>query len=191
MKRGFTLVEMLGATALAAVLMVAAFQVLASLGRTRALLAGQEKQPPGVDRLAEAIRSDLVNARFIRPSDGRLDLVGFGGGAHRPATVTYSLRTAGGRGWLVREQVGERTGPARRAERSVQLCCGGVAAFRLELMPNAREDNAGEEPDEENPLLVAAVRRPPGFIAVPRFVRLVVRGEREGDPEASELIHVH
>jgi prepilin-type N-terminal cleavage/methylation domain-containing protein len=130
MRRGFTLVEMLAATALSAVLLVTMLAVIASLGRERRAAAATNRAevPPGV---VELIRWDLVNARELNGEAGRVTLSGYGALdpdalaplGHRPIEVVYEVRRAAGRSWLVRRQ---RAGQDEDLS-SDELVCADVA----------------------------------------------------------------
>jgi len=114
MRRGFTLVELLAATALSAVLMLAVLQVIGSLGRSRAPRAGQA-MPADAD-LVELLRHDLAQSTEIRYATSAFTLIGCADiapgervASHQPVTVTYSLMPLQGRSWLVRRQTARNT----------------------------------------------------------------------------------
>ena len=108
---GFTLVELVAATGLAALLMVAAVQVLRNLGPPGA--GPGDRGRASVVRAADLLRWDLSQAVQMREDGDGLRLVGFGAidpatrvPTHRPVAVRYVLRPAGDARWLVREQHG-------------------------------------------------------------------------------------
>jgi prepilin-type N-terminal cleavage/methylation domain-containing protein len=113
MKRdAFSLVEMLVATALAAVLMAAVLTIAAGVSRDRRRLEVSESTP-SPDVMIERIRWDLTNASAMIPSpDGlNLTLIGHGGidrqtlrPTGRLARVAYHCRRVGSTHCLVREQ---------------------------------------------------------------------------------------
>ncbi len=122
--RGFTLLELLMATALAAMLMVGVLAVVASIAspaHEAAQTRGQGvrgigqvvSDAPPVDAWVALLREDLAHARSVKAQpDGSLVLAGYTGLAgagrersHRPAVVTYSVKRIEGRDWLVRRQV--------------------------------------------------------------------------------------
>ena len=73
MRRGFTIVEMLGATVLSALLMVAVLTVVASVGRTqRAFDTATMAADDSADVFA-LLRFDLANARDVPRRQGHAD----------------------------------------------------------------------------------------------------------------------
>ena len=111
MRRAFTMIEMLTVSALAAVLFAALLTVTASLGRSNAAISRHEQANRWPHFLTETIRWDLAQARSL---NSRSDMVTMTTHAsldpttlqplHRPAEVTYSIRTISNRRWLVRTQ---------------------------------------------------------------------------------------
>lgn len=151
-RSAFTLIELLAATALAALLLAAGFRVIGSLGRARAVLARQEQSRTYVAETLDLLRWDLANARYMKSSPGELTLTGYGSldpqtfaPRHRPVTVRYRLAApgeapgeadggvgatgGGGRAWLVREQIDLDSSTNRN--RSSALVCAGVAGFEV------------------------------------------------------------
>lgn len=139
MKRNaFTLIEMLLATVLSAVLMAAVLGILGGVARDRNRLAAAEAAPrygPLVDRIAW----DLANARTMNQSLDGLSLVLTGHGGIDPATlepngrlarVAYRIYPDGSGGCLVREQqyLDEPAAPAPWREWAGQ----GVTAIRVD-----------------------------------------------------------
>ncbi len=119
--KGFTLVEVVVATALAALLMLAVLGATRSLTRAQADLLQNDRLKDRHPELVALIRFDLVHAQEVKLAKNRLVLEGFGAldpqtlsPVHRPARITYRLQQgspgqAGSAGlkdsWLVREQV--------------------------------------------------------------------------------------
>ena len=117
--RAFTLIELLAASALASVLVLVLFQVIGSLGRTRAALdrkaaadSTTSAHEPWKSDLLDMLRWDLANATERKLEPGRVTLVGHGSldrrtlaAGHEPAAVIYELERRGGRSLLVRRQV--------------------------------------------------------------------------------------
>lgn len=203
MRRGFTLVEVLATTALAGLLLFAAFKVTASLARGQRALLAQQRAESAAPQLLELLRWDLTNARFIRAQPGALSLVGYGkldprdaGPNHRAVHVVYRLRSAAGQRWLVREQ----TILGRGGRRSAQLVCSGVREFRVERIArrsdasSARED--AETADEQEDSLITAgatgdgLQPPRGHDLVPNRLRLIVEPEGALGVRANELIYL-
>jgi len=133
-RRGFTLVEVLVATTLGALLMVAMFMVLAGLGRERKALAQRAAGTVPL-QLMELLRWDLVNARTVRSQGKGVLLSGFGcldettmsPRSLQPVDVLYEIQRLGGRSWLTRRQrcsVEPCDGPA-------ELVCAGVTELTV------------------------------------------------------------
>ncbi len=165
-RRGFTLLELLAASALSAILMVVLLQVIGSLARSRLVLEqdGVERTPWQAD-LVENLRWDLLNAEEATAERGRVVLVGHGSldratlaPGHRPVTVVYALERLGGRSWLVRRQ-SPRGGLTNERGWS-ELLCPDVTAFSVESVqppdPAARAARGGRP----QPFPLASSRRP-------------------------------
>jgi prepilin-type N-terminal cleavage/methylation domain-containing protein len=110
MRRGaFTLVEMLVATVIAAILMAGVLSATASLSRDRRWMETRETHAPRAAGAMELIRRDLTNGTAVvgNANDAGFALIGYGGidakafvGNQRLSYVAY--RVAGG--VLLREQ---------------------------------------------------------------------------------------
>jgi prepilin-type N-terminal cleavage/methylation domain-containing protein len=144
--RGFTLVEMMLATVLAAMLMAGVMTVASGLSRDRRRMEARVSDDrPAV--LLDLIRRDLVNATAIvrHPDRGETILIGHGGldprtmtPSARLAKVTYRAVQQGRPSVLLREQryLDDPIRPAAWSE----IVMTGVVDFRL------LTDSAGEEP---------------------------------------------
>ncbi|QNN23149.1 prepilin-type N-terminal cleavage/methylation domain-containing protein [Planctomycetales bacterium ZRK34] len=118
-RRGFTLVELLAATALAVMLAAGALRVVASI---RADVAAQRDRSltdgTASDQLVDLIRRDLTQARSFTQAGGKVVLIGFGGvnradfdgakskdaASHQPVKIEYFVKQLGEVNWLVRRQ---------------------------------------------------------------------------------------
>jgi prepilin-type N-terminal cleavage/methylation domain-containing protein len=170
-RAGMTLIELLAASALAALLMVSILGVLRSLRvQSRVLLADDPVESWKL-QLREQLQWDLTNARKMSWRPDRLCLRGYGGretvtdrATLRPTEVIYSVREVGDRHWLVREEV-HLDGRALH-NRESRLSCEGVEA--LVVMPYEPDNlRPPEDPRRHR------VRRAQVFSAVPGQVRLV------------------
>lgn len=131
------MIELVAATALAAVLMIAVLQVTASLGSTQAMLdRHQSRHAAWEQALTRQLASDVRQARDIKVRPHRLILGGAIGQTdqtvdadHQPATVTYKILRFAGHRFLVRDQKNllDRTNHNTR----VELLCGGVKRFTV------------------------------------------------------------
>jgi prepilin-type N-terminal cleavage/methylation domain-containing protein len=133
MRKGFTILELLAATALTALLMVVVLHVISSLGRSRAALARQVDGGAWRANLLDTLRHDLCNASTASFRQDGITLAGHGAldrntlaHGHEPVTVTYGLTTIHGRRWLVRSQA-RRDGASN--EPWAELLCPDVSAF--------------------------------------------------------------
>src|SRR5260221_9614580 len=111
MRRAFTILELLAATALTALLMLAVFHVVATLGASRAALARQPDTGAVRADLLDTVRRDLAGATQVSFRTNGMTLTGHGSldrstlaARQEPVTVAYDLATLGGRSWLVRRQ---------------------------------------------------------------------------------------
>jgi prepilin-type N-terminal cleavage/methylation domain-containing protein len=146
-RTAFTLIELLAASALAALLMLVLFQVIGSLGRTRAaMVAAQTRGGRAASHAAwtsdllDTLRRDLANATEARIDDGggRLEITGHGSldrdtlaAAQEPVTAVYELAaTAPGHAHLVRRQ-SPRGGLSGQRAWS-ELLCANVSRFTVE-----------------------------------------------------------
>lgn len=152
---GFTAIELLGATALLSLLVVALLGVITSLSRTRpgSGRAGIDVATSSQDALVELVRSDLIHARFLRVGAKAVEIEGFSRidpqtlmPQHQPVRVVYFLNrqspsattkreeadteAAVQGNWLMRQQV-DVNEPTNRRSWS-ELVCGGVADFVLQ-----------------------------------------------------------
>ena len=109
-RAGFTLVEILLAVTIAAILMAAVLAVLSGVGRDQKRLATQDKTNRPTAAI-ELLRWDLTNADTITPAADGIVLEGHGGidasslkPNNRLTRVTYRIRRDGREPDLVREQ---------------------------------------------------------------------------------------
>jgi prepilin-type N-terminal cleavage/methylation domain-containing protein len=110
--RGFTLVEVVLATALAATLMVAVLGVTASLGRSQRVFAKETAREPDRSATLDLLRRDLSQAQDAKLGNGLLDVIAYSAldpatlePSQRPARVVYRVETHQAGSCLVREQV--------------------------------------------------------------------------------------
>lgn len=119
MRRGFTLVELLAATALAVMLAAGSLRVVASI---RADVAAQRDRSltdaAAADQLVDLIRDDLTHAASYSQIGGKVELIGYGSldrsdfdqrrknsnASHQPVRIEYFIQRLGDVNWLVRRQ---------------------------------------------------------------------------------------
>jgi prepilin-type N-terminal cleavage/methylation domain-containing protein len=107
--RGFTLVELLAATVLAALLMAALLGVLKAVTRSEKSVLQPALPEAWQSRLAGQLQWDLTNSRTFVTTPNGFELRGFAGrdfesGAalHCPSSIQYVVRTIGSKPSLVR-----------------------------------------------------------------------------------------
>jgi hypothetical protein len=145
-RRAFTILELLAATALTALLMAAILHVVGSLGVTRATLARQGGGAAVDSGMLDQLRRDLTNATAAAFARGSMTLTSHESldpatlnSSHEPVNVTYEVASIHGRRWLVRRQTSRTAGESRLTE----LVCPDVAAFTVRpagLTPAVQSD---------------------------------------------------
>ncbi|MFA7236021.1 MAG: prepilin-type N-terminal cleavage/methylation domain-containing protein [Phycisphaeraceae bacterium] len=143
--RGFTMLELLMALALSAMLMIGVMAVIAQLGaksvRQASANAGQVGAGvlpgAGMESMARLMGEDIGQAERVdatRPN--QLELTGYcglddqgRGRSHRPVDVVYRLEQVNGRTWLVRRQMLRDVLTNENIQRD--LVCGDVTGFAI------------------------------------------------------------
>ena len=143
----FTLIETLAAVALAAVLLVVSFQIVAGVGRAQWVMTQRDAAADWADGVLDVIRGDVLNARRVRVENGTLRLDGYNAldpqtlsPSGRLASVVYRVQDIAGRRWLVRSQTLDDA--LTNAARTSQPLCPDVA--QLAVVATRRK---GDEPD--------------------------------------------
>ena len=182
-----TLVELMAASALAAMLFVALSGVLRSLAiQRRTLLAGKTIEPWRV-QLAQQLRWDLANARGMKSRFGELRLVGYGScdfATGEPtfcrSEIVYFVQHIGKGRWLLRKEThpDDMTLNNHRTE----LVCTGVTDLGVNSL-EADDDNENFDDDAVQHSSASAPLQP-----VPNRLRLVLLGEREGSRVLDEVV---
>jgi prepilin-type N-terminal cleavage/methylation domain-containing protein len=133
---GFTLIETLAATALAAIMMTAVLAVITAMGRNDRGVTPEQVPADWRDRTTRIIEQDLRHARRYESRDNRITLYGpvsLDRGTlmptHRPSIVTYGVVENAGQSWLTRTQ----TDPDARSLRNswTELVCSGVVEVSI------------------------------------------------------------
>ena len=143
--RGFTLLELLLATAMATVLMVGILAVIVRLhpdpitatGSEYVTVLGADNAP--IDRVTDLLRHDLVHADAIeQPSDDRITIIGLDahlddspttGESHRPMRISYTIVESAERRFLLRTQT--YLDATTDAATQTQLVGTGIRSLRL------------------------------------------------------------
>lgn len=151
--RGFSLIELLAALALASVLMLAVMQVTASLGRVSAAMDGRgDSASPWRRDLEALLQTDLEQAMFAVAESDELHLeglIGLGLERAEPTLVKYRLikHQDEESGLLVREQRSLLERSNRPGQR--ELVAARVTAFEPEVLePGERERSPNAAPAE-------------------------------------------
>jgi prepilin-type N-terminal cleavage/methylation domain-containing protein len=150
-RRAFTLIELLAASALSALIMLVLLQVIASISRSRVAVAREMNSRTGQTRwkseVIQLLRRDMLNATTARLEVGRLTLTGHGSvdrnrlhARHEPVSVVYEVD----RGRLIRRQMA-RDGMPRENDFG-EIVCAGVTRFSLEPASRPRGVNIPRDP---------------------------------------------
>lgn len=141
--RGFTLLELLLASVLMAVLMVGVMSVIANVVRPAASLS-ESRDSESPDEEAQAwvrvMHDDLRQARTIQTQGGEVVVMNNGGidpltqqRTHRPVIIRYAIKKVGERSCLVRYEQSLDTREVMPERRELV----GIGVTRLELVPPA------------------------------------------------------
>lgn len=160
--RAFTLLELLLATALTAVLMVGVLAVVANLGAPEAA-AGHvpdRERNRALEACLDLLREDLAHAVAVDASQANaLTLVGYAAlddrareRTHRPVRVRYGLERIDGRAWLVRRQDALDVKTNETVQRDL-VCCGFTG---FQLIEDRYDWGLPEEAPTAEPSTVAA-----------------------------------
>jgi len=150
MNHGLTLVEMLAALAITALILAAVLPVTASLARSHALGENTQEQVSLESALRGLLATDLVHARSYRMTPNGVELEGLATldlGTlelqHIPSTVRYEVRRIGARSWLARVQGSDPAGWV------AELVCSDASAIGLRdaSQPAAASGDWQELPD--------------------------------------------
>ncbi len=136
-RTGMTLVELVLATVLAAMLMATVLGVLNSLTRQRDLLIGRRPPRAWQSALADQLTRDMWNSRRIAVGPQTLRLAGYAGrdfdsgqATHRPTEITYYVVNDGTQTWLLRREV--HLDELSNDNWQTELVCQGVARLEVE-----------------------------------------------------------
>ncbi|MCC7409032.1 MAG: prepilin-type N-terminal cleavage/methylation domain-containing protein [Phycisphaeraceae bacterium] len=216
---GFTLVEVLGATVLLSLLMLASLNVTVGLHRQARALTVMENARPGWQQdLVALLTYDLTHAQQVEMNP-RTQMLTFRGGFshldadtrrphHRPVEVAYQLieiddsTPAADENtrprWLVRKQV--NLDDLSNRNTWSDLVCGGVKRFRLVLATPENVDKTGKNSDrlsqaddleqEDSVLESSWARQPIQQGTSPTRVRLIVEWSDPNLPRLDRMLQV-
>jgi len=178
-QRAFSLIELLVATALSAVLMAAVLAILTGVSRDRHRLTATESLPLP-QAMIDRFQWDLTNAQTLSPSpDGRsLELIGHGGidsktlaPNGRLVSVSYLVYQDGNVSCLVREQkyLDDPVAPNPWRE----LISVGVT--NLHIIARSTDEVVADPTEQTSGVVVMSAIRPKGpVLHVPERVRLQI-----------------
>jgi len=146
---GFTLIETLAATALAAIMMTAVMTVVTAIARSDKAVGVDPHDADWRRRVVWVIKRDLQHADEIQSLDDRVILTGHVSldpqtlkPTHLRAEVTYAIRQHAGKSWLIRTQ----TDPQSRSLHNAwaQVVCAEVSGLAVSTQAGATEDTSAE-----------------------------------------------
>jgi len=165
----FTLIEVVAATTLAAMLLGTLASVLVMGARQKRQAEARRQLHPAVTLLAEQIRRDVLNARFIQADRAALRLVGplshdltTKAPTGRLAEVIYQVASLGAGPWLVRRQ--RPLDEIARGQVSQEALWAGATAIEVLVL----EDSATTSSRVQG--------APPGMRPMPQRLAVVLRG---------------
>lgn len=188
-RRAMTLVELLGASALAVLLMTTAFGVIGSLAVQRRTLLGNDSVEPWRRQLSEQLRWELSNARKMSVRPRELRLVGYGAtdfdtaeATHRPCEIVYSIQVEGGRYWLLRQEI--HLDASTFSNSRTELVAAGITALEVYDLDNDNGDHdlnlataASEDHDTHR-----------AYALLPNRLRVVLHGKDENNTILDERV---
>lgn len=135
---GFTLLELLLASALTTMLMVGVLGLVSQIGLPAEESADAISRDAAVEGFAEMLRADLEHAVAVDATDeNHVELLGYAAlddearsRSHRPVRIVYRFDEIRGRSWLVREQHLLDVLTNRNMQRD--LVAAGVSSFALD-----------------------------------------------------------
>jgi prepilin-type N-terminal cleavage/methylation domain-containing protein len=167
--RGLTLIELLVATALASMLLVAVMSLLKTLAVKRKVLVEQTAMAPWQQSLEEQLRWDLTHARRFEFAAESLWLMGYaardfatGVITHRRSEVVYRLVRLGERTWLLREET--QPDMLSNGNRRRELVCCGLTTIAMEI-PGEKDvpTHSGSMPGQFRLMLARDAVSPPAI----------------------------
>lgn len=179
-RNGFTLLEMVAAMVLMTILFAAITSLLRSFAEQERTLDQLASASPPTQLLADLVRRDLTNARFVHNDSKSLKLVGNLGqdaatkmSTGRLAEVTYRIERIQNHPWLVRREV------------SLDVASGPGRAEPIWRGATSIKFTATMEPEYEETSIPAIniprglPSQPTGMTPMPARVRFMVESEQE------------
>ena len=147
--RGFTIMELLIASALAAILMIGI--LVATTQQARQVQRQQKRtSPTELDSLIQLLRHDLMLAQTCRIKDDLIHLQGYfkrdpktHQQTQQPAQVIYRLVELGQDTWLIRHQRDPKN--LTLEDSTANLLCKGITSMQLLAVQMPTEESATQE----------------------------------------------
>jgi hypothetical protein len=140
-----TLIELMAASALAALLMTAMFGLLRAMSVQRNTLFKNRVIEPWRDQLVEQLRWDFSNARQMSVTPEELHLVGYGGcdfatkaATLRPTEIIYSIKVDGRHHWLLRKESHLDSNSLNNSH--TEIAAPGIAAIVVQRIDDSQND---------------------------------------------------
>ena len=150
--KGFSVIEILVATTLAAMLMIATLGLSSSISKTNKIFEKIDSEPAWVTQFCELLQWDLANATKIQTGKNKIILEGYGtldrrhyAPNHSRVRVTYILKKLGEHNWVVREQ--EKLDDLTNRNRWADFVCTGVASFQAKTIYPKEKKNSATDKD--------------------------------------------
>lgn len=175
-----TVIELLAASGLAALLLAAVSGVLGTLSRHQRALVEKQTPPRWQRQFVEQLQWDLSNARRYEAAPKELRLAGFGGRDFSTGEVTfcraevrYEIVEIAEDSWLVRQEIHPDDHALDNAR--TELVCGGVSKMNIRSL---------------DPPVTTGGRQPPPPGSIPNRLRVALWSANEDEPSMDEVIHV-
>jgi prepilin-type N-terminal cleavage/methylation domain-containing protein len=164
-RRGFTLLELLLATTLAAALMVLVLTVTASIRRSQSALRNDRADRQAMTRLEELMEQDASMSSKIQMRDDEVWFDGYSrldratqGPSHGATRVIYRLVRSNGHGYLLRQQTDLDN--QTNQESQVELIMADVSRFVVE------SNRPGGANGADMPASTQPSRRRPSYLMI-------------------------
>jgi len=138
-RSGLTLLELVAASLLAAMLCVAVLGMMASSARRHRIIINQTPARPWISPLAEQVRWDVLQSRSFRIRPNALELHGFasrdfgtGVAYHGPTVITYQIVKDGEVSWLLRKEL--HVDDLSSKYFRIEFVCADVGGLRLSVL---------------------------------------------------------
>lgn len=188
-QKAMTLIELLAASALAALLMTAMFGVLGAMSVERRTLFENRAVEPWRDQLIEQLRWDFSNARRMSVTSEELHLIGYGGrdftteeATLRPTEVVYIIKNDGHCKWLLRKEIHLDSNSLHNSR--IEIAGKGITAIAVQRIDDFQDDDLLENPQASG----QSRRSMQTLSSIPSKLRVILFGEGENTRVLDEQI---